>query len=306
MLVPSAQLPRANALMMTSQALSGLVAPGFAAALITLPRIVASHGSGSAARLAGRLPNGVPLAIGFDLLTFLTAALVLTSLHVPSPPAETHRRSLARDLAVGWGYLGRQPPLLWLLSMFALANLAGAFYAILSPLMVRFTYMAHGTAMGLPFEPAYALLSTVGSVGGVAGGVLLAAWGGLRRRRVLGVVGGMMLIALFLIGFGFAPTLLVACGFSALFQGVIPALNAHSATLWQTRTPPELQGRVFSTRRMVAQGTLPLGTALAGVLATRLDPGLMLVVLGGSLAVFSTAMLANRALMTIEDVASPG
>jgi hypothetical protein len=123
---------------------------------------------------------------------------------------------------------------------------------------------------------------------------------------VLGVVGGMMLIAVFLTGFGLAKTLLLACAFSALFQSTIPALNSHSATLWQTRTPPELQGRVFSTRRMVAQGTLPLGTALAGVLATRLDPGLMLVVLGGSLAVFSTAMLANRALMTIEDVASPG
>jgi MFS transporter, DHA3 family, macrolide efflux protein len=111
----------------------------------------------------------------------------------------------------------------------------------------------------------------------------------------------MMLLALFLIGFGLAPTLLIACGFSALFQGVIPALNSHSATLWQTRTPPELQGRVFSTRRMVAQGTLPLGTALAGVLATRFDPGLMLVTLGVTLAVFSTAMFANRALMTIED-----
>jgi hypothetical protein len=122
---------------------------------------------------------------------------------------------------------------------------------------------------------------------------------------VLGVVGGMMLIAVFLTGFGLAPTLLLACVFSALFQGVIPALNAHSATLWQTRTPPELQGRVFSTRRMVAQGTLPLGAALAGFLATRLDPGLMLIVLGTSLAVFSAAMLANRPLMTIEDTTPP-
>jgi MFS family permease len=303
MLVPSDRLPRANAMMMTSQALSGLVAPGFAAALITLPRLL-SHGTGAVARLASRLPNGVPLAIGFDLVTFLAAALVLASLRVPSP-APGPGRSLARDLALGWGFLGRQPALLWLLSMFALANFSYAFYVILSPLLVRFTYMAHHTAMGLPFEPAYALLSTVGSLGGVAGGVVLAAWGGLRRRRVLGVVGGMMLIAVFLTGFGLAKTLLLACVFSALFQSTIPALNAHSATLWQTRTPPELQGRVFSARRMVAQGTLPLGTALAGFLATRLDPGVMLITLGATLAVFSAAMLANRPLMTIEDTAPP-
>src|SRR5215831_3646778 len=41
MLVQSDHLPRANAMMTTSQALSGLVAPGFAAALITLPRLLA-------------------------------------------------------------------------------------------------------------------------------------------------------------------------------------------------------------------------------------------------------------------------
>ena len=306
MLVPADHLPRANAMMTTSQALSGLVAPGLAAALITLPRLLASHAGGAPAALARRLPNGVPLAIGFDLVTFLAAALVLASLHVPSPPARGPRdRSLARDLTVGWGYLARQPALLWLLSMFALANLAGAFYLILAPLMVRFTYMIRGTAMGLSYEPAYAMLSTIGSLGGVAGGVLLAAWGGLRRRRVLGVVGGMMLLAVFQVGFGLAPTLLLACVFSALFQGTIPMLNSHSATLWQTRTPPELQGRVFATRRMVAQGTLPIGTALAGLLATRLDPGRMLVVLGVILAVFTAAMFANRALMTIEDTPPP-
>ncbi|MFI5371748.1 MAG: MFS transporter [Candidatus Eisenbacteria bacterium] len=306
MLVPSEQLPRANAMMMTSQALSGLVAPGLAAALVTLPRLLVTHGSGAIARLAARMPSGVPLAILFDMLTFFAAALVLTTLHVPSPPRVAGtRHSLARDLATGWDFLSRQQALLWLLAMFALANLAAAFLAILTPLMVRFTFMAHGTALGLPFETAFALLATVGSLGGVAGGVVMAAWGGLRTRRVLGVLVSMMLLAAFLIGYGLAPTLLVACVFNALFQGVIPALNAHSATLWQTRTPRELQGRVFSTRRMVAQGSFPLGTALAGFLATRLDPGLMLPVLGGVLAVFTATLFANRSLRTIETTPPP-
>jgi MFS transporter, DHA3 family, macrolide efflux protein len=179
MLVPPAQLPRANAMMTTSQALSGLVAPGLAAALITLPRLIASHGSGGSASLARRHPNGVPLAIAFDLVTFLVAALVLASLHVPSPATgETRDRSLVRDLAVGWGYLGRQPALLWLLSMFALANLAGAFYAILTPLMVRFTYIAHGTAMSLPFEPAYALAAWRSRRGAVSDGGAFWRWWG--------------------------------------------------------------------------------------------------------------------------------
>ncbi len=299
MLVPAEQLPRANAMMATSQALTGLVAPGLAAALIALPRLVA-HLGGPLGALAARLPTGAPVAIALDLATFVAAASVLLRVPVPTPARTTPRASLGEDLAVGWRYLAGQPALLWLLSVFALANLSLGFFTLLTPLLVRFTFVAKGATHGLSYEPAYATLSTVCGLGGVAGGIVVAAWGGLRHHRVLGVLASMLVFALLMIGYGVTRTLVAACVLGALLQAVIPSLNAHSATLWQTRTPAELQGRVFSTRRMVAQGSFPLGTALAGALATRLDPGRVIATLGAVLAVFAAAQLANRPLMNLE------
>jgi hypothetical protein len=46
-----------------------------------------------------------------------------------------------------------------------------------------------------------------------------------------------------------------------------PLLSAHSQTIWQTQTPRELQGRVFSVRRPIAQCTLPVGALSAGSFA---------------------------------------
>ena len=82
-----------------------------------------------------------------------------------------------------------------------------------------------------------------------------------------------------------------------------PLLNAHSQTIWQTQTPRELQGRVFSVRRLIAQFTRPIGTAVAGWLAGPFDPGYVLAALGSLLAVLCVAQLFNPYLLRVEDKA---
>lgn len=47
----------------------------------------------------------------------------------------------------------------------------------------------------------------------------------------------------------------------------IVILNGCSQAIWQSKVPPDLQGRVFATRRLIAQVTAPLGMAIAGPLA---------------------------------------
>jgi hypothetical protein len=59
-------------------------------------------------------------------------------------------------------------------------------------------------------------------------------------------------------------------------MGVIPIVNGTSQTLWQTKIAPAIQGRVFSTRRMIAQMATPVAFVAAGPVADNVFEPLLL------------------------------
>jgi len=61
-----------------------------------------------------------------------------------------------------------------------------------------------------------------------------------------------------------------------------PVVNTASQVIWQLKVAPEMQGRIFSLRRMVAQAAFPLGILLSGPLADRVFEPLLAP--GGALA----------------------
>jgi MFS family permease len=302
MLVPEAQLPRANGMMHTTYALSAMLGPGIAAALISLPKL-----------LPGLLPaaldnHGTALAFGADGLTFLTVAIVLLFLAVPSPVRDdlqsgpgAKKKSMWSDIGIGAQYILQRRPLLWLLGTFTLTNLIYAPFAVLQPLIVKIHLFPPVQSLGFTFETALALTTTTLGLGGVVGGFIVSFWGGLKTRRIYGVLIPLGCAALTLVGFGLTRSLFVAAGM-ALIRGLAsPMIDAHSQAIWQTQTPRELQGRVFSFRRLIAQCTYPLGTLLAGVFGGFGDPSVTVAVLGGILAVFCFAQLFNPLMLRIED-----
>ncbi len=60
----------------------------------------------------------------------------------------------------------------------------------------------------MTFEAALALMATVGSVGGLAGGLLVSTWGGLKKKRVYGVIVPIMISAVAMIGLGLSTGLI--------------------------------------------------------------------------------------------------
>lgn len=81
-------------------------------------------------------------------------------------------------------------------------------------------------------------------------------------------------------GLSNSVSLWAAAAFAASF--FITVLNASNQAIWQAKVAPDVQGRVFSVRRLIAQVAGPLGVALAGPLADRVfEPAMMS---GGSLA----------------------
>ena len=110
--------------------------------------------------------------------------------------------------------------------------------------------------------------------------------------------GGVALIAM---GLSRSMVAMAAAGFCA--GATLPFANVHSQAIWQTQVPPELQGRVFSVRRLIAQFTYPLGTALGGVIAAVFAPGLATALLGGVAGAFGIAQFMNPQLEHVEDKA---
>jgi hypothetical protein len=253
------------------------------------------------------LRDGTSLAMIVDAVTFFSAVAALLFLFIPSPQRSDLRasgrlqHSIWADVREGALYIWNRRPLLWLLGTFTIANFAGSPEQVFQPLLVKFNLAADWSAHGFAFATALALLGTSASLGGVAGGFSISAWGGLKAKRVYGVVVPMIVGGLAQIVFGLSSLLYLSVAMAFIGAGMVPILNAHSQAIWQTQTPRELQGRVFSVRRVIAQFTNPISVAVLGVLGGLFNPGYVIALLGVILAVFCVLQLFNPALRRVED-----
>jgi hypothetical protein len=258
--------------------------------------------------LAG-MTDATLLVIGIDTVTFVIAAVALLLVHVPSPVRRdlavtgVEKPSLWADVREGVVFICDRPVLLWLLGTFTVANLAVAPAGVLVPLLVKFNLAADWQAQGYTFDTALALLGVTAGIGGLIGGLLISTWGGLEQRCIYGVIIPMLLGGIAQVAYGFSPLLLLCAGAAFIKAFMEPIFNAHSQAIWQSITPRELQGRVFSVRRLIAQATRPLGTAVAGLAAGLLDPGYVYAALGLIWALFCAAQLFNPYMLRVEDKA---
>jgi MFS family permease len=111
-------------------------------------------------------------------------------------------------------------------------------------------------------------IQTAGAVGGLVGGILLSAWGGF-KRRVHGVLLGWAISGFAMIGFGLSQSIPLWFVFGFLTVAVIPLVNGSNQAIWQAKVPPDIQGRVFASRRFIAWFVSPLSQFLAGPLADK-------------------------------------
>ncbi|HST06185.1 MAG TPA: MFS transporter [Chloroflexia bacterium] len=310
MLVPEERLARANGMMQTIFSLSSILSPAIAASIIALPSL-ARQGlvPGVFGDWLAPLKDGAALAIGVDAVTFFLASGILLFLTIPSPKradlqadgTDGKKKSVWADIKEGAMYIKRRPPLLWLLATFTVINFASSPVELFVPLLLKFNLAGDWQSHGFTFESALALLSMLGGIGGVVGGVIMSAWGGLKRKRVYGVVVPILIAAAVQIVYGLSPYFFLTCGTMFFLIGLIPIMNSHSQTIWQSQVPRELQGRVFSVRRVIAQFSAPVSTLLAGLASAQFNPGVILAILGTITVVFCIAQLFNPYLLKVEN-----
>jgi MFS transporter, DHA3 family, macrolide efflux protein len=251
LLVPKQHFGRVGGMMQFGTSAAEILAPLLAGVLIGTLHI---HG-----------------VIAIDLATFLFAAVMLLLIRIPRPEVSAAgaagRGSLLRQAGFGWTYIRQRPGLLALLAYFSGINFLFPFGLVLAtPLVLSFA----GTE-------ELGMVLAIGAAGSVVGSLVMSAWGG-PKRKIHGILGLGPVLALGLVLAGLRPSVpLVAAGLFLAFSA-IPILNASSQAIWQVKVEPDVQGRVFAMRRMIAQITAPLAFFLAGPLAENvfnplLEPG---------------------------------
>lgn len=262
-LVTREQLPRANALLQSVQTLlAQLVGPA-------LGGFVVSLGAG-----LGLSTTAVLYVVSVGALGMVPAAISRRAARAPAGPApgpapasgpslnerRGSLRSVVSDLGVGLRYFRGRPDLRRLALSAAVNNLAYAMTLTLLPLRA----VAPGP-LNLS-QTGYGLLLTCLAIGSVIAGPLtgrvvrrIGEWSLMRvGPPLMGVcflalaVPNVVAVALGLLGYGL----------------VIIVWNVAVVSYRQRTIPEEVFGRANAAYRWITWGVFPVGSALAGVLAT--------------------------------------
>ena len=250
LLVPKRNLSRASAMTQLSQALAQLLSPIAAGFLVIFIQI-----------------QGVIL---IDLATFLFASVTLLIVNFPEPKTTLagtlSRGSLLQESTYGWKYIQARPGLMGLLIFFSVINFTFCTAEVLfTPLVLSFSSVKD-----------LGMVLSIGGSGMLIGSIVMSIWGG-PKPHIYGILGSELLlgISLFLMGIKTSVVLIAFGKFIAFFT--LPIIQGSSNAIWQTKVEPDIQGKVFATRRMFAWSARPPAYLFAGPLAERIFEPLMAV-----------------------------
>ncbi|WP_283137196.1 non-ribosomal peptide synthetase [Rhizohabitans arisaemae] len=251
-LVPKQYLGHANGVMQMVVGTSQFVAPLLAVAMLA--------------------SIGLKGIIVFDVLGLVFVLGALLVLKFPATMAHQRRESLWAEIVNGFKLSIGDRHFRAIVVYFALLNtmLSAALLSI-TPLVLSFNSIE--TAGRISF---------LGGVGTVLGGLVMALWGGPRKRRMRGVLIATLVLSGFAVVTGLHESA-VTVGLGAFgLWGALALVNGIYITIVHVKVPQRFHGRVMALNQMVAWSTLPLGWGIvAPVGQLLLEPMLMP---GGALA----------------------
>ncbi|MGO9567420.1 MAG: MFS transporter [Desulfomonilaceae bacterium] len=195
----------------------------------------------------------------FNGLSYLAVIASLLLMRIVQKDSSAHKSRAWYALKEGFKYVYDFEPIRAIILLLALMALMGMPYMVLMPIFAR--DILHGGPSSLGF------LMGASGVGALAGALYLAS-----RRGVLGL-GKMIPIGVGIFGLGliafalsrnffWSLTLLTAVGFGQMVQ------LATSNTLLQTMVDDDRRGRVMGFFTVAFVGMAPVGSLLAGALAS--------------------------------------
>jgi DHA3 family macrolide efflux protein-like MFS transporter len=233
-----------------------------------------------------------------DVATAVLAVGSLFIIKVPQPSRELTEvlrlKTILSDMREGAVFVWRWKGLRIIMGMSMLINfLMNPAFSLL-PLVV--TNHFNGGAVELGW------LQSANGVGMIAGGLLLGAWGGFKKRVVTAMT-SLVISGVFIVIFSFMPPelFLVAIGCVFVFAVFNAMANGTFFSSLQAVIPPEMQGRVFTILMSLSGGMTPIGLAFAGPVSDSLGLFIWFRIGGVVLALMGAAAFFIPAVMNLEE-----
>lgn len=242
-MVPKENYSRANGMMSLIESGPAVLAPILAGILLPIIKLM-----------------GI---LVIDVATFFIAIFALTLVHVPQPEKTVEGQSesggIFKEALYGFKYIFARRGLLGLLIFFIVLNfIIGLSISLFSPFILERTNQS---------SKILGIVTSANAIGAVIGGLLISLWGGFKKRMNSIFLGEALTGLFLLVVFGLGRSLPVWI-VGVLIGGIFPIFtNGASQAIWQAKVAPDVQGRVFSARRMIAWSVGPITPILAGLLA---------------------------------------
>ncbi len=204
---------------------------------------------------------GLSGILSIDIITFVIALSATWLVHIPQPVvSETNQNNgkIWENLTFGWRYIIQDSGLLAILFFSVIFHFIDAvMMGIHSPLIL---------ARSSNDSNVFAIVQAAIGCGGLVGALFLSVWGGF-KRRIHGLLLGTVVYYAVMIVFslGNHPSVWMISGFVA--AAFWPLIITSNQVIWLAKVPPNLQGRVLSTRYVLTLMASPIGLVIAGPLA---------------------------------------
>lgn len=279
-IVPAQQLTRRNSLTSASHAATQLAGPGVGGILVEL--------------------LGAASCMLTDAVSYLVSAALLRSL--PRPPsleASAARAGMRREIAEGCAYVARHPVIRPCVIWATIVNFVCGALLALTPLYLVRGLHARPAVVGVVYaaEGAGALL-------GAALTPRLEARLGSARTLLLAVSVMPLTVVLMPAAFRGWGIVLYALG-NLAFAAAVVIGSILTRTHRHQVVPRELLPRVMATVRFISWGVVPIGSFLAGVLASALGIRTALWATAGAIMLAPAATWTSRALRGRRNLSDP-
>ena len=270
-MVPQEKLMRVNGVFSSIQSAVMLVSPMISAALLTF--------------------SSIENIFFIDVFTAAFAVMILLLfLRIPmrKRPEGKAELSYFHDLKAGFVYMRNHRFIMGFFIFLAAFLFFCAPAAFLTPLQVTRNYgkeVWRLTAIEVAF-----------SVGMMAGGIIMSAWGGF-RNRVHTMILASLLMGAATIALGLVPWFVPYLAIMAFFGLCLPAYNTPVTVILQEKVEDAYLGRVFGITTMISTVMMPLGMIVFGPLADMMNIEYLLIGTGIILAAVSLLMAGRKTLV---------